>query len=95
LPIAIYSQPSDDRHRDRIAASTESTSLVNDDLEISGLTKKRYSLMLTPTAAIGVDTIAAEFGVSRSELVERLGRGRLGTDGKRTWNLAPGATGRN
>jgi len=36
--------------------------------------KKRINLSLTPTAVEGLDAIAAELDISRSELVERIGR---------------------
>ncbi len=39
--------------------------------------KKRVSVALTPTAIEGLDRIANEIGVSRSELIEMVGRGRL------------------
>jgi len=37
--------------------------------------KQRYNLTLTPTGAEGLDAIASSLGISRSELVERIGRG--------------------
>lgn len=36
--------------------------------------KKRVNIALTPTGIDGLDTLASEFGVSRSELVEQIGR---------------------
>jgi hypothetical protein len=42
--------------------------------EIYCETKKSTSVGLTPTATRGLDQIAAEMGISRSELVERIGR---------------------
>ncbi|MGE5658872.1 MAG: hypothetical protein ACM37W_19925 [Actinomycetota bacterium] len=32
---------------------------------------------VTPTAQVGLDAIASSFGLSRSELLERIGRGLL------------------
>jgi len=37
--------------------------------------KKRVMLSLTPTSVDGLDAIAHGLGLSRSELVERIGRG--------------------
>jgi len=37
--------------------------------------KRRVNLAITPTGIEGLDAIASEPGVSRSELVERIGRG--------------------
>jgi hypothetical protein len=37
--------------------------------------KKRVMLSLTPTSVDGLDAIAHGLGISRSELVERIGRG--------------------
>ncbi len=37
--------------------------------------KRRVNLAITPTGIEGLDAIASELGVSRSELVERIGRG--------------------
>lgn len=37
--------------------------------------KGRYTLTVTPTGIKGIDAIAEKLGVSRSELVERIGRG--------------------
>ncbi len=37
--------------------------------------KKRVNIMLTPTSINGLDTLATSLGMSRSELVERIGRG--------------------
>lgn len=42
--------------------------------EIYSETKKPISVGLTPTATRGLDQIAAALGISRSELVERIGR---------------------
>lgn len=39
-------------------------------------TKPIY-VLLTPTAAAGIDTLAKLYGLSRSELIEQIGRGRL------------------
>ncbi|MDZ8257983.1 hypothetical protein [Nostoc sp. ChiQUE01b] len=36
--------------------------------------KKRVNLALTPTGIEGLDAIASNFDLSRSELVERIGR---------------------
>jgi len=36
--------------------------------------KARWGLSLTPTAVKGLDELAEEFNISRSELVERIGR---------------------
>lgn len=37
--------------------------------------KKRVNLTLTPTSIEGLDELAEAWGVSRSELMERIGRG--------------------
>jgi len=37
--------------------------------------KKNVSLSLTPTATAGLDAIASSLGISRSSLVENIGRG--------------------
>ncbi len=37
--------------------------------------KRRVNLAITPTGIEGLDAIASDLGVSRSELVERIGRG--------------------
>lgn len=37
--------------------------------------KKRVMLSLTPTSVDGLDALAHGLGISRSELVERIGRG--------------------
>jgi hypothetical protein len=39
-----------------------------------GTAKKRVNVTLTPTAIKGLDILAKEFKLSRSELVERVGR---------------------
>ena len=39
--------------------------------------KRRVNLAITPTGIKGLDAIASELGVSRSELVERIGRGLI------------------
>jgi len=39
--------------------------------------KKRVNLSLTPTAIAGLDKLAQELDLSRSELVERIGRGSI------------------
>lgn len=39
--------------------------------------KKRVNLSLTPTAIAGLDKLAEEFDLSRSELVEQIGRGSI------------------
>lgn len=39
--------------------------------------KRRVNLALTPTSVDGLDAIAASLDVSRSELVERIGRGMI------------------
>ena len=39
--------------------------------------KKRVNLSLTPTAIAGLDELAQELGLSRSELVEQVGRGLI------------------
>jgi hypothetical protein len=36
--------------------------------------KKRYNVALTPKAVAGLDDLAKQAGLSRSELVERIGR---------------------
>lgn len=43
--------------------------------EIYSETKKAVSVAITPTGLKGLDAIAEKLGVSRSELVERIGRG--------------------
>jgi len=45
--------------------------------ELYDVLKKRYSMTLTPTGADGLDAIASSLGISRSELVERIGRGLI------------------
>lgn len=42
--------------------------------------KKRITLAVTPTGVEGLDAIASSLGLSRSELVERIGRGLIGLD---------------
>ena len=37
--------------------------------------KRRVNLAITPTGIEALDAIASDLGVSRSELVERIGRG--------------------
>jgi metal-responsive CopG/Arc/MetJ family transcriptional regulator len=37
--------------------------------------KKRVNMTLTPKAVTGLDTLAGKWKLSRSELVERIGRG--------------------
>lgn len=39
--------------------------------------KNRVNLSLTPTAIDGLDSLAHDLGLSRSEVVERVGRGDL------------------
>ena len=39
--------------------------------------KRIVNLAITPTGIEGLDAIASELGVSRSELVERIGRGLI------------------
>ncbi len=39
--------------------------------------KKRVNLSLTPTAIAGLDKLSQEFNLSRSELVEQIGRGLI------------------
>ena len=39
--------------------------------------KKRVNLSLTPSAIAGLDKLAEEFDLSRSELVEQIGRGSI------------------
>ena len=46
--------------------------------------KRRVNLAITPTGIEGLDAIASDLGVSRSELVERIGRGLI------SLNLNPG-----
>jgi len=43
--------------------------------ELYEVVKRRYTLMLTPIATSRLDAIASSLGLSRSELVERVGRG--------------------
>ena len=45
--------------------------------ELYEVLKKRYTMTLTPTGADGLDAIASGLGISRSELVERIGRGLI------------------
>lgn len=45
--------------------------------EMYSETKKSTTVGLTPTATRGLDQMAAARGISRSELVERIGRGIL------------------
>ncbi|HEY9711110.1 MAG TPA: hypothetical protein V6D48_23080 [Oculatellaceae cyanobacterium] len=42
--------------------------------EIYDEVKGQVNLSLTPTGTLGLDTLAASMGLSRSELVERIGR---------------------
>lgn len=39
--------------------------------------KKKISMTLTPTAIAGLDTLAQKWKLSRSELVEHIGRGLI------------------
>lgn len=39
--------------------------------------KKRVNLSLTPTGFEGLDNLAGEWGLSKSELVEQIGRGTI------------------
>jgi hypothetical protein len=39
--------------------------------------KRRVNLAITPTGIEGLDAIASDLGMSRSELVERIGRGLI------------------
>lgn len=45
--------------------------------ELHDEVKKRVNLSLTPTAIAGLDELAQEFDLSRSELVEQIGRGTI------------------
>jgi hypothetical protein len=45
--------------------------------EIYSEVKQAVSVGLTPTAKKGLDALAAKMNLSRSELVEQIGRGRL------------------
>ncbi|MFM2315025.1 MAG: hypothetical protein RLZZ04_4301 [Cyanobacteriota bacterium] len=45
--------------------------------ELHDEVKKRVNLSLTPTAIAGLDKLAEEFNLSRSELVEQIGRGNI------------------
>lgn len=45
--------------------------------ELHGELKTRVNLSLTPSGIAGLDTLAAERGISRSELVERIGRRQM------------------
>ena len=45
--------------------------------ELHDEVKKRVNLSLTPTAIAGLDKLAEEFDLSRSELVEQIGRGSI------------------
>ncbi|PAX52863.1 hypothetical protein CK510_17040 [Brunnivagina elsteri CCALA 953] len=42
-----------------------------------GETKKQYSLGLTQTGVQGLDEKASKLGVSRSQLIEMIGRGEI------------------
>lgn len=37
--------------------------------------KARITVSITPTAVNGIDAIAAQLGVARSEVIEQIGRG--------------------
>jgi metal-responsive CopG/Arc/MetJ family transcriptional regulator len=37
-----------------------------------GETKQRYQIMLTETASLELDKVAEEFGITRSELIEKV-----------------------
>lgn len=39
--------------------------------------KKRVNIALTPTGIEGLDALASETGLSRSELIERIGRNQI------------------
>ena len=52
--------------------------------ELHDEVKKRVNLSLTPTAIAGLDKLAQEFDLSRSELVEQIGRGKLPLIGQRS-----------
>jgi hypothetical protein len=45
--------------------------------ELHDEVKKRVNLSLTPTAIAGLDKLSEEFNLSRSELVEQIGRGSI------------------
>lgn len=45
--------------------------------ELHNELKTRVNLSLTPTSVDGLDALAAKRGLSRSELVERIGRGQI------------------
>lgn len=45
--------------------------------EIYDELKQPTTVGLTPTGRMGFDQLAAEMGISRSELVEQIGRGKL------------------
>ena len=45
--------------------------------ELHDEVKKRVNLSLTPTAIAGLDRLSQEFNLSRSELVEQIGRGMI------------------
>ena len=45
--------------------------------ELQDEVKKRVNMTLTPTATEGLDALAQQKGVSRSELVEQIGRGNF------------------
>lgn len=55
-----------------------------------GELKTRVSVSLTPTALAGLDAIASDLQLSRSDLLERIGRGeiRLSTDGSLMGQIA-------
>ena len=40
--------------------------------------KHKYTLALTPSSVANLDAIASQLDISRSELVERIGRGIIG-----------------
>ena len=39
--------------------------------------KKIFSFSLTPTARVGLEQLSEQLNISRSELIERIGRGLL------------------
>lgn len=61
--------------------------------------KKRVSIVLTPTAIEGLDKMAQSLNISRSELIEMVGRGHLEKEEvdaekklKNLWILLTGGT---
>ena len=52
--------------------------------ELCDEVKRRVNLAITPTGIEGLDAIASDLGMSRSELVERIGRGLISLNSNRS-----------